>query len=77
MTLEQQNAKLRDALTAIYEWYDRDGSVGGASNVFEDNRAALASVPVVEASTSDGAAMPERWAGWRGGDAIASTRRMF
>lgn len=34
--------QLRAALTTLYEWYDRDGSVGGASNAFEDNRAALA-----------------------------------
>lgn len=25
----------------LYEWYDRDGSVGGADNVFEDNRDVL------------------------------------
>lgn len=31
----------REALAALYEWYDRDGSVGGASNVFEDHRHAL------------------------------------
>lgn len=30
------------ALRAIYEWYDRDGSVGGACNVFEEHRPALA-----------------------------------
>jgi hypothetical protein len=29
------------ALRALYEWYDRDGSVGGASEVFEKHRSAL------------------------------------
>ena len=40
--LRAVNARLVEALDAIYEWYDRDGSVGGASIVFEDNRQALA-----------------------------------
>lgn len=31
----------QEALRALYEWYDRDGSVGGASEVFEEHRAAL------------------------------------
>lgn len=39
------NAALRVALEALYEWYDRDGSVGGASTVFEQHRSALASLP--------------------------------
>ena len=46
--LENENVKLRTeaerlrtVLRSLYEWYDRDGSVGGASQVFEDNRAAL------------------------------------
>jgi hypothetical protein len=30
------------ALEAIYEWYDRDGSVGGAHGVFETHRLAIA-----------------------------------
>lgn len=34
---------VREALHALYEWYDRDGSVGGASMVFEEHRASLAS----------------------------------
>ena len=38
--LDRATAALRD----IYEWYDRDGSVGGASVVFEENRAALAEI---------------------------------
>jgi hypothetical protein len=33
--------QLEAALRSLYEWYDRDGSVGGASDVFEDNRVAL------------------------------------
>jgi hypothetical protein len=32
---------VREALRELYEWYDRDGSVGGASEVFEKHRAAL------------------------------------
>jgi hypothetical protein len=39
--LADEADRLRSALTAIYEWYDRDGSVGGASSVFEENRPAL------------------------------------
>lgn len=27
-------------IDALYTWYDRDGSVGGGANVFEDNREA-------------------------------------
>lgn len=34
---------VREALRALYEWYDRDGSVGGASEVFEQHRAVLSS----------------------------------
>jgi N-acyl-D-aspartate/D-glutamate deacylase len=33
--------RLRVALYNIYEWYDRDGSVGEADRVFEENRPAL------------------------------------
>lgn len=40
---------VREALRAIYEWYDRDGSVGGASAVFEEHRAAIA--PAAQAGT--------------------------
>ena len=40
--IEAAIAALKTALLALYEWYDRDGSVGGASDVFENNRAALA-----------------------------------
>ncbi len=32
---------LETALRNIYEWYDRDGSVGEADRIFEGNRAAL------------------------------------
>lgn len=32
--------RLRAALAKLYDWYDRDGSVGGASVVFEDLRGA-------------------------------------
>lgn len=39
--LEEENSRLRLALTSIYEWYDTDGSVGGASDVFEDHRKVL------------------------------------
>lgn len=33
--------KAAKALRELYEWYDRDGSVGGASLVFEKHRSAL------------------------------------
>lgn len=33
--------RARAALAALYDWYDRDGSVGGAEAVFERHRAAL------------------------------------
>lgn len=36
-----ENRQLREALAALYEWYDRDGSVGAASVVFEAHRAVL------------------------------------
>lgn len=35
--------RLTAAVKAIYEWYDRDGSVGSASDVFEAYRDALTS----------------------------------
>jgi hypothetical protein len=34
--------RLRRALGALYGWYDRDGSVGEATAVFEHNRRVLA-----------------------------------
>lgn len=37
-----ERAALRKALEALYEWYDRDGSVGGANEAFEENRHILA-----------------------------------
>ncbi len=37
-------ARLLTAFRELYEWYDRDGSVGGASNVFEDNRHVLSPI---------------------------------
>lgn len=33
--------RLRVVLAALYEWYDRDGSVGGADLAFEAHRHAL------------------------------------
>ena len=39
--LERENARLRRAVSALYEWYDKDGSVGMASVVFEEHRSAL------------------------------------
>jgi hypothetical protein len=42
---QQQAARvveLEEAVRILFEWYDRDGSVGGASNAFEDVRCALA-----------------------------------
>ena len=41
LELRAKAERLRTVLRSLYEWYDRDGSVGGASQVFEDNRAAL------------------------------------
>jgi hypothetical protein len=38
-------SKQFEALSVIYEWYDRDGSVGSASAVFEQHREALRSIP--------------------------------
>jgi hypothetical protein len=35
--------KSLDALAALYEWYDRDGSVGRASEVFEKYRSVVSS----------------------------------
>lgn len=43
MTEEQSETVLR-ALVELYEWYDRDGSVGGASEVFEKHRDGLARI---------------------------------
>lgn len=34
----EHNSRLKIALLAIYQWYDRDGSVGGASEIFETHR---------------------------------------
>ena len=39
--LIRENARLRRAVSALYEWYDKDGSVGMASVVFEEHRSAL------------------------------------
>ncbi len=39
---EERAVALEMALRAIFEWYDTDGSAGGASDVFEDARRALA-----------------------------------
>lgn len=36
--LQADNGELRAALAALYEWYDRDGSIGGASEAFEARR---------------------------------------
>lgn len=36
--LQEENARLHLALISLYEWYDTDGSVGTASDVFEDHR---------------------------------------
>lgn len=38
--------RLQTALQAIYEWYDRDGSVGEADRIFEESRAVIASAVV-------------------------------
>lgn len=46
--LRRKLAIAAKALTEIYEWYDRDGSVGGADNVFEDNRDVLAAMRAVK-----------------------------
>lgn len=40
-TTSPEPAAVREALRAIYEWYDRDGSVGAAADVFEDHRDAV------------------------------------
>ena len=37
----EHNSRLKTALLALYQWYDRDGSVGGASEIFEAHRSAL------------------------------------
>ncbi len=42
--LQGERDALVKAIRAIYEWYDRDGSVGEADRVFEENRAVIASV---------------------------------
>lgn len=42
-------AQMRTAMAQIYEWYDRDGSVGGACDPFEDNRHLLALAPSAQA----------------------------
>lgn len=47
-TLSAQLAEARAVISRLYEWYDRDGSVGGASHVFEDNRAHTAAMRVGE-----------------------------
>jgi hypothetical protein len=36
--LSARPASAEKALIALYEWYDHDGSVGGASQVFSDWR---------------------------------------
>jgi hypothetical protein len=45
LSLAKEGEKMRQAVASLYEWYDRDGSVGGASIVFEENRAALHQEP--------------------------------
>jgi hypothetical protein len=40
-SLSPVRSGMEKALKALYDWYDRDGSVGGASEVFETHRAAL------------------------------------
>lgn len=39
--LEAENARMAFASRAVLDWYDRDGSVGGACDPMEDLRAAL------------------------------------
>ena len=36
--LRAERDRLQATVDALYAWYDRDGSVGGASEVFESNR---------------------------------------
>lgn len=40
--LEAKVAMLMEAGSKVIEWYDRDGSVGGACDPMEDLRAAIA-----------------------------------
>ena len=41
---DEEVGRLREALEYVVAWHDKDGSVGGASNVMDEVRAALSEV---------------------------------
>lgn len=51
-TTAPNSERVREALKALYTWYDRDGSVGGASEVFENHREVLLLEQIDEISTT-------------------------